>query len=539
MVWWLMSEQAIMKRSLVNTSAGVALLAAAQAAENWADRLLVVANRRIPDSVALAQYYAERRGIATNRIFLVDAPQQMEITRRDFNETLRDPIDRHLQTRGWLVRDPQGAVVRNDCWLLVLCYGVPLKIAADPELREPEADKMRPQMRRNEAAVDSELARLPSLASPVTGPLPNPFHRMEFFPPYTRLMMLVGRVDGPTAGVARALVDRALAVETTGLMGRAYFDARGAQEPHLKETDDSLRGACKAALRAGIESVIDERETVFPADYPMSDVALYAGWYSEAMAGALGRPTFRFRPGAIAYHIHSFSATFLNANWVGPCLARGAGAGIGFVYEPYLNFVADPKTFVEKLLQGCNFVESAYAATPVLSWQQTCVGDPLYRPFPFPAEEQIEQIEAANHPDKAWGCVRRANLLAAAGKEPEAIGYLTRQNASLRSPILSEKLGDLYRRFRLKREAIAAYQAALAGYSNPYAFVRVSQHLMDLLFEEKRHRDALTVLDAVVRKFPSYEGYGALLKQAIELAGRVGDGDKLDFYSKLISQPPR
>ena len=40
----------------------------------------------------------------------------------------------------------------------VLCYGVPLRIAEDPALREPGADNLPNALRRNGAAVDSELS---------------------------------------------------------------------------------------------------------------------------------------------------------------------------------------------------------------------------------------------------------------------------------------------------------------------------------------------------------------------------------------------
>ncbi|MBI5683718.1 MAG: TIGR03790 family protein [Verrucomicrobia bacterium] len=509
----------------------------ARAAEDWTDRLLIVANKTLPDSVALARYYAGRRSIATNRIFLVNCPQTLEISRLQFNETLRDPIERHLETRGWLARDERGAVRHNDCWLLVLCWGVPLKIAADPALKEKAAEQMPALFRRNEAAVDSELAVLPLGRVTLAGPRNNPFYKMEFFPPVSRRMMMVARLDGPNVAVARALVDRALAVETTGLLGRAYFDARGIQEPGHKVADDYFRAAHQAGRRAGFESTLDEKENVFPEDYPMTDVALYGGWYAGRLEGALGRRDFQFRPGALIHHIHSFSAATLSAGWVGPCLARGAGAAVGNVYEPYLQLVLNSQMFFERLLSGHNFVESAYAATPALSWQQTVVGDPLYRPCPFTADEQANRLEATRHPDLPWAYLRKANTLIVAGKESEAAGYLAEKNATLRSPILDEKLGDLCAKLRSPQEAIAAYGRARTGYKDTYDIVRVSGSLADFLQTINRPADALAVLDGLVRKYPDYEGRRSLVKSAATLAISLGDTSKLDYYTKLLPPP--
>lgn len=511
---------------------GLALLPGlARAAEDWSARLLIVANKTLPDSVVLARYYAERRSIATNSIFLVDCPRTIEISRRQFNETLRDPIGRHLETRGWMARD------HNDCWLLVLCWGVPLKIASDPTLQEKAAERLPALFRHDEAAVDSELAVLPSGRVMLTGPQSNPFYKMEFFPPASRRMMMVARLDGPDVAVARALVDRALTVETTGLLGRAFFDARGAQDPGHKAADDYLRAAHQAARRAGIEAVLDEQEEVFPADYPMTEVALYGGWYAGRPKGALGRPSFRFRPGAIIHHIHSFSADNMNGGWVGPCLARGAGAGVGNVYEPYLQLVLNSQIFFERLLSGRNFAESAYAATPALSWQQTVVGDPLYRPFPFTADEQVDRLEATRHPDLPWAYLRKANTLVIAGKEEDAIAYLTRKNAAQRSPILDEKLGDLCAQSRLLREAVAAFERARAAYRDAYDVIRVSRNLADLLLKLDKPADALAVLDRLIRKYPDYEGRRMLVKSAATLAASLGDHARLDYYSRLLPKP--
>ena len=67
--------------------------------------------------------------------------------------------------------------------------------------------------------------------------------------------------------------------------------------------------------------------------------------------------------------------------WVGPLLARGAAASIGYVYEPYLQFTAELNTFNDHLLHGFTFAESAYASLQGLSWMSVIVGDPLYRPY--------------------------------------------------------------------------------------------------------------------------------------------------------------
>ena len=95
-------------------------------------------------------------------------------------------------------------------------------------------------------------------------------------------------------------------------------------------------------------------------------------------------PGHNSAPGAIAVHIHSFSAATLrdpNANWVAPLLSHGAAASLGNVYEPYLQLTSHLDIFNDRLLHGFTFAESAYSSVDALSWMSVMVGDPLYRPY--------------------------------------------------------------------------------------------------------------------------------------------------------------
>jgi uncharacterized protein (TIGR03790 family) len=115
---------------------------------------------------------------------------------------------------------------------------------------------------------------------------------------------------------------------------------------------------------------LDDLPAVFPDGYPITDCALYYGWYAGQVAGPFARRDFRFVPGAIAVHIHSFSANTVrdpNANWVGPLLAHGAAATMGNVYEPYLQLTPHLDVFNDRLLHGFTFAESAYMSAHAVS----------------------------------------------------------------------------------------------------------------------------------------------------------------------------
>jgi len=64
----------------------------------------------------------------------------------------------------------------------------------------------------------------------------------------------------------------------------------------------------------------------------MSQIAIYCGWYDDKVDGPFTMPKVEFMPGAIAYHLHSASATTIRSAtecWVGPLLAKGATVTMG------------------------------------------------------------------------------------------------------------------------------------------------------------------------------------------------------------------
>ena len=247
----------------------------------------------------------------------------------------------------------------------------------------------------------------------------------------TNGVLIVARLDGPSAAIARGLVDKALAAETNGLWGRAYFDLRNTPVPRLKPGDDWIRTASEICRRLGFETVVDEQEATFPAGFPMSHIALYLGWYDESVSGPLAQPTVEFMPGAFAYHLHSFSACSLrvtNRYWVGPLLAKGATITMGCVAEPYLEFTPDLAVFVSRLLySGFSFGEAAYVCQRALSWQTTVVGDPLYRPFGRNLDELLLELEARDSPWRPWAYLRLLDLNLANGKPPVEVRGLSRR----------------------------------------------------------------------------------------------------------------
>lgn len=434
---------------------------AAVAGDDPSRRVLVVYNESEPESKPLAQYYAQRRGIPVERLCGIRVRNAETISRKEFNQQIRAPILRFMEEHSLLLRlpntvkGPDGKPVTfqqtydNKITYLALIYGVPLRIDSDAGLKEKSIEGGGPERQRDEASVDSELTWLPSEGVPLRFTVPNPFFNRSppiFDSDLNNRMILVARLDGPDAPTVRRMIDDALATERNGLLGRCYIDAQNKQDTGYGEGDKWLKSAGHSLQDAGFETEIDEAPALFGDNYLMKDAAVYAGWYAGQCTGALARADFKFRPGAVAYHLHSASATTLRsrqAYWVGPLLAKGAAASFGNVYEPYLALTPHVDLFFQRLLAGATFAEAGWYSQAGLSWQTTFVGDPLYRPFALSVDGQIAQLEAGKSAEVAWAYLRKVNLLLATGHPDAAEQYCAEKAAALNSWVLIEKLGAL------------------------------------------------------------------------------------------------
>jgi uncharacterized protein (TIGR03790 family) len=211
-----LKRKALLSALVVLTCSGGACLRAA----NPGDEVIIVYNTRMPGSKDVADYYAERRLVPTNQIFGFALSTNEDISRVEFRDALQKPLAQTLANKKlWQIgpaivhattNQPgrvDWKVAQSKIRYAVLCYGVPLRINPDPNFREEGMENLRPEMRRDEAAVDSELTLLPLIEQklPLAGPLRNPVYtstNTAMLHP-TNGVLLVARLDGPTAAIAR------------------------------------------------------------------------------------------------------------------------------------------------------------------------------------------------------------------------------------------------------------------------------------------------------------------------------------------------
>ena len=507
------------------------------------DEVVVIYNSRMPESKAVAEHYAAARQVPAKQVFGFALTTNEVMTRADFTDFLQQPLAEKLEvaklwkfgkvtfpaTNGQPAR-VENRVVKSKIRYAVLCYGVPLKIEPSSKLEEMAEKIARTEFRRNEAAVDSELAWLPILKLDVmlTGPLPNPFYLTTNRASLnvTNGILLVARLDGPTPEIASALVDKALEAESNGFWGRAYFDARGLENTNSYFQGDQwiLTGA-EICRQLGFDCETDTNGDTLPASLPMSHIAVYAGWYANDACGPFLQSKMEFMPGAFAYHLHSYSADTLRSttrNWCGPLLAKGATCTMGCVYEPFLQFTPNIASFLQSIGNGWTFGEAALASQLALSWQTTVIGDPLYQPFKKTPPELHAQLARNHNPLIEWSFNRLVNLDLARGlRATELAKFLEGVPTTTQSAVLTEKLANLYESLGKPSSAIAAWQQALTLNPSPQQRIRLRRVLAEKLLAQNREADAAENWRQLIAEAPDYADIPNLRNRLKELEQKI------------------
>ncbi len=525
---------------------------------------VVVYNRADPDSRPLAEFYIKARSIPEERMIGLECPTTEEITRADFEAKIHKPLEELFAARGWMKRAenflsnpilgiessvPVQQAQENPIWIMVLMRGIPLKIADDPTVLAPE--NLMPQLRANAAAVDSELALLPITGLPLYGLIANPYFADKRIRPFSQFfanyLIMVCRLDAPTPSIVRRMIQDAVETEKTELTGRAYFDIRSIdkkEDPYWLGDNWIERSALLFQAR-GFDVEIDRRPEVVPKLAPWDQIAFYAGWYTGDFRGPFENSSARFRRGAIAYHIHSFSAETVRSetkNWVGPLLAHGATATMGAVYEPYLRFTPDVSLFVSSLLSGLSFAESAYQSQLALSWMVTFVGDPLYRPFPRNFFENLDAAQTANTPDLPWLRLRKARLLANAGSLAETRTSVNKLLEDFpKNEIVIEGCADIYRDLNEKKDAAHLYDEALdlIGDQEPRDRLRLLMKYAELARRDDKTKTAMDYYEKIMREFPEASKELGFGDRALAFASGEGISDlppSLAKYKKDVEE---
>ncbi|HJT82169.1 MAG TPA: TIGR03790 family protein [Chthoniobacterales bacterium] len=489
-------------------------------------QLTVVAyNKAEPISLALAKVYAQQRGIPADHLVGLDCSIEDDVSRDDFEATIAQPLRDEFKKKNWwtLHADAEGKerVTGSTIRFVAIIKGVPLKIRPTAQTYPGDEGGSGPINAHNEASVDSELSLLAFNHHPISGLIPNPyfqsFRAIHEFP--NPGILLVCRLDGPTPEIVRRMITDSIAAEKYGLWGRAYVDSSHRSAPGAEIGDKWMTDIADQLHKVGIPVVLEDTPAVFPDGFPMNDCALYYGWYAGGITGPFNQPDFRFVQGAVAAHIHSFSASTLrdaNSGWTAPLIARGAAASVGNVYEPYLQLTSQLNILNDRLLHGFTLAESAYMSLQGLSWMSVVVGDPLYRPYASWFEGEGRASRAAQQ----W---KAYHDFAVKNSSRPVAEY----RALARQMAIRTKNGPMLEDLALMEVAAGNFgpatsflQLARASYTKRDDILRAVIEQSDAFIKDKKPRSALELIRSVVRIIPDSPASALLKKleqQALEM----------------------
>ena len=420
------------------------------------EQVVVVANLNSPDSLDLANYYVRNRRIPETNLILLQTPVEEEISDEEFVETIWNPLRKELLDRGFIDGElldhishdgrteyrPFGSHFRY----LLLCKGIPLKLNNQVIPNPQQILTIPPIFLTAKSSVDSELSLIVTNNLRQISHVPNPLFQLsdpnqsDFFNAVS-----VCRLDAPTFDNAKRIVDLSMEAEKTPFLeGRAYIDLF----PQNPDGNIWLNNAALLLRAFGYDVDIEHTSNHWNTTQRNDAPAIYLGWYQPHASGPPVSYHPNLPPGSIAGHIHSYSARTLSdkhEGWAGPLIDNGYAVTFGNVYEPYLQMTLRPDLLIESLLKGHCVGEASLFATPVLSWQNVTIADPLY--VPFRNSSGFDPIQALTDPaTDSYTAIISINRIAQKDRQrakDKAIGYFLNKPDALVAYKMITEFGDL------------------------------------------------------------------------------------------------
>ena len=307
-----------------------------------ADQLGVIVNDDDPDSVAIAAYYREKRGIpAANLIHVRFTPGQSTLAREAFIN-LKRRVDRTTPKNVQAYALTWAQPYRVDCMSITSAFA----FGFDPAYCASDCKPTRPSPYFNSSAA-------------------RPHAAYKIRP--TMSLAAASVAD------AKQLIDRGVASDGSNPAGTAYL---------VSTTDKArnVRAAGYHALRTQMQSIVPTEIVEANALEKKSDVL----FYFTGLTHVPSLDSNTFLPGAIGDHLTSAGGVLFGGGQMSSLawLQAGATGSYGAVVEP-CNFPAKfplPAVVMAHYLQGETLIE-AYWKSVQMPGQGLFIGEPLARPF--------------------------------------------------------------------------------------------------------------------------------------------------------------
>lgn len=330
------------------------------------ETVLIIVNSNSPESLEVGAYYQNRRQIATENMLSIDTTTQETMTSYDdFLTQVKAPIGNFLSSHPNIL-------------YIVTTFGVPNRIAKTNSCDETGTGCL---------SVDALLTNFGS-----NDAYNNPYYKANanFSSQYMingNRMYIVSRLDGPSAKIAKGLVDKAIYAEKYlgPENGKGYMSG---EVPGLEESNSaSVETQCNALEQSGFECVRDYYTWISSSNYylPAGDRS-NALWHSGIL-NYYHNVWQSWNAGAIAFNYRSYTAkrSIRQTDLPEPIsvsffLAADVTGTAGVVNEPYSYGTPLPSTFYYYFLsKNYNFAESMFMSFYSNTQKILIVGDPLYK----------------------------------------------------------------------------------------------------------------------------------------------------------------
>jgi uncharacterized protein (TIGR03790 family) len=355
----------------------------------------------VQDSLQVAQYYAQKRGVPAANLLGLNPSSTTQVTYAQFKTEVAQPI-----------QDKLVALGKANINYILMIYGMPWKLdssySLDNALISPEYSLTRtgvysisnPYLELNPQyttagvydAGASDKGHFTHASTNITGGYP---------------IYLVSRLDGPvdtSLGITRILnlVDQALYAEkyislTPGFLnGTMYVSSPYSNSFTLPTTDTDIKGGVYTNATAAQKNIGYAARYAELFGMPWKNLAasnknafLYSGWLNYSYYNQNFPKTYQWLPGGTGVDLNSYSLGYdiraVNNTgsfaWGVQALADGITGLAGVTTEPFTTGHTRPNTFAYYLLKGYTFGEAASLANPNVGWMEMTIGDPLYAPF--------------------------------------------------------------------------------------------------------------------------------------------------------------
>lgn len=344
------------------------------------DSWLVIYNGNSAASFLWAEYFQQQRGIPSSHLIGlgdlgVFPPEHLD-TAAEAQALIITPI------RELLANDPQ---LEQSVMGIVLGFGVPGHFGNPPQnpstggfsiadaLQDMTDDGLSPAQQKNDNSD-------------------NPHFLGNTLPPGGRLTKatmaanryMVARIDAPTLEEAKALTDKAIALQAANvtLFGQSvWYDYYDATFPAASDEWFWLRFAVELPDLTDLPwqefDLAKAEPDLTPGDAFRFSIYKLWGWSTGDFQNAA--------PGSrvLAFHLNSFGAVTVRSTtdsgglYVPNALAAGYAAAIGATGEPGSVVGPFPDTLLAALGQGWTLGEAYYLANPFNDWMWTLIGDPF------------------------------------------------------------------------------------------------------------------------------------------------------------------